>query len=108
MSNNRKAVVCAPTNSPESIPAYEGYRKERYYMRKYGVSYYGEVEPKFGTPCPCCGKILTPNNYTVDHDKDSNITRSVICSTCNVSIGMANHSPETLENMAKYLRRYGK
>ncbi len=90
-------------------------RNRDYILRtKYGITleqYQQKSERQEGL-CALCGK--TPvgrgkdNVLHVDHDHDTNVTRDLLCSTCNSGLGFFQDNPELLEAAVAYLRRWGK
>lgn len=47
----------------------------------------------------------TGKAVVVDHDHETGNVRGVLCSTCNVALGMAKDNPHTLINLAEYLTK---
>ena len=41
----------------------------------------------------------------VDHDKNNNFIRGLLCKRCNTGLGMAKHSINILNNMINYLEK---
>ena len=86
--------------------------KERYYgnsiKRKYGVtlSEYNALRAKQNYRCAICGDHENDvgKKMYVDHNHDTGKIRKLLCTRCNVGIGMMRDNPEILENAAKYIR----
>lgn len=59
-----------------------------------------------GGRCPGCDRVLARDRTThMDHDHASNAVRGLLCESCNLALGHAKDNPETLEGLARYLRR---
>lgn len=84
-------------------------------MKKYGLTeedYYILFEKQNGQ-CAICGSEGSPtgvdkNRLVVDHDHDSGMVRSLLCSKCNTGLGMFLDRSENIEKAAAYLREHGK
>ena len=55
--------------------------------------------------CPICGKPSheQQRRFAVDHDHDTDTVRGLLCSECNLGIGLFKHDPQRLMNAARYL-----
>lgn len=56
--------------------------------------------------CPICRK--SGSKIVLDHDHKTGEIRSPICNSCNLILGLAKDSPETLIQAATYLKTKGK
>ena len=67
--------------------------------------FYGVTEDEYAlhsaSGCAVCGRA---DQLVVDHCHATGKVRGVLCSNCNVAIGMAGDNPERLVKMADYLR----
>lgn len=52
-----------------------------------------------------CATCLTTDNLCVDHCHTSGKVRGLLCTPCNVTLGMAKDNPETLRKLADYLEK---
>lgn len=83
---------------------------------KYGltVDEYEAMLAAQGGRCAICGqRETTPRlgkvrNLVIDHDHETGKVRGLLCSTCNMGVGLFQESPDILETAADYLRAYGK
>lgn len=58
--------------------------------------------------CQGCG-VSTPGNlrdWAVDHNHQTGIVRGILCSNCNITIGMSHESIDILTNLILYLQRF--
>jgi hypothetical protein len=88
--------------------------KERYkdnaMLRKYGISLetFNHMRESQQYRCAICGqdeeKLL--KGLVVDHCHDTGQVRKLLCTNCNVAIGMLQDSPRLLIIAAKYLREF--
>jgi len=91
---------------------HENYDQHKDYLlrRMYGINkkQYDDLLMKQWGVCAICGKSPQgrKNALHVDHDHETQITRGLLCSTCNTSIGGMLDSPLLLEKAAAYLRSY--
>ena len=53
--------------------------------------------------CAICGEEESGRGLFVDHDHETGKVRGLLCHHCNVALGMAKDSVETLKNMIRYL-----
>lgn len=67
---------------------------------KYGLSR-DEYDLLSANGCVICASQL---KLVVDHHHGTGSVRGVLCTQCNVALGMSKDSPERLERMASYLR----
>lgn len=85
------------------------------YERKYGITieqYNSLVEQQSGK-CAICQRVpnhtlnngLKSSKLFVDHDKNTNHVRGLLCQTCNIGIGMLEHSIDFLKAAIKYLEK---
>lgn len=70
---------------------------------KYGITYeeYIELKNRQGGRCLTCGE--SPDKLVVDHCHSSKKVRGMLCSNCNVALGLIKDNPETLKRMQEYL-----
>jgi len=60
-----------------------------------------------GGVCAICHRPPNGKRLSIDHAHDETGTiRGLLCSQCNVAIGMANDDPNRLRQMAEYLERF--
>lgn len=90
-------------------------RKHRNLRKSYGISFeqYSEMLRVQNGVCDICHKppmqqAQQSSVLCVDHDHDTGIVRSLICSNCNKGLGQFKDDPDLLEEAAAYLRRHGK
>lgn len=67
----------------------------------YGLSR-EEYDQMVDAGCAVCGK---PDGLVVDHHHGTGVVRGMLCSNCNVALGMAGDDPIRLRAMADYLER---
>lgn len=49
---------------------------------------------------------LTKRRHHIDHCEKTNQIRGLLCSKCNMAIGLINHNIQILKNAIEYLSRY--
>jgi hypothetical protein len=81
----------------------------RDYCKKYGITRVdrdARIEQQGGR-CPGCTRafleLATRKRINVDHDHRTGRVRGILCHGCNVALGFASDSPETLRRLAAYL-----
>lgn len=74
-------------------------------LRKYGDGAEKYLDPAI-TTCNICGSTFSsPRDRHIDHDHASGRVRGLLCSHCNIAIGMLKDDPEVVDRAAAYLRR---
>jgi hypothetical protein len=82
--------------------------RSKRYLRKYKIdlSQVFELKRKQNHCCAICKKDLEAGKKThVDHDHFTLKVRGILCSNCNLGLGMFKDNPEYLENAITYLQR---
>jgi len=77
-------------------------------LKKYGLTLetFEEMLASQNHSCQIC-KSKTPGgsgNFHVDHDHETGVVRGLLCSKCNVALGLFQDDPETLRQAANYLK----
>lgn len=54
-------------------------------------------------PCPICNQT---EHLVLDHDHQTGVVRSLICSSCNTMLGLARESIDTLYGAIMYLKKH--
>lgn len=114
----RKRAIDCP-----GFPFRDAYCKQCHYQRmqkgrlkhQYGITLdeYREMFKKQKGKCASCGeeeKTITrkgnPRKLCVDHDHITGLVRELLCSQCNVGIGMFEDSIAKIEKALNYMRRH--
>lgn len=84
------------------------YFKEKHLKAEYGLTLadYAQMLEDQDHKCKCCGigKEEAPSQrLVVDHCHSTGKVRGLLCSHCNVALGMVKDSKETLRNLINYL-----
>lgn len=88
----------------------EAYRQHIRYdqlFKKFRVdqNMYTQILNEQGGVCAICKKTNSTNRaLAVDHDHSTNQVRGLLCSNCNMGIGMFGEDPTRLRDAATYLR----
>jgi Autographiviridae endonuclease VII len=74
----------------------------------YGITIeqYEDMAKAQGGACALCQRpehLCSYRKMHVDHDHETGVIRSLLCSQCNTMIGLSGESPGLLEKAAKYL-----
>jgi hypothetical protein len=87
-------------------PDLESTRRFETYKRKYGITRaeYEDMLERQGGRCAICG--VEPRRFYVDHDHDTDTVRALLCSSCNVGIGLLQDDPELLRLAALYIEAH--
>lgn len=48
--------------------------------------------------------IPAKNGWNIDHDHDTDLVRGILCTACNIGIGLFKDSPYTLLSAVNYLQ----
>lgn len=123
---DRLCVKCRKEyrDSPEGKAKASKWRSDHKYSSKAWVlshkykltrEVYDEMLSKQNNACAICGrelctlevynKELKPSKPCVDHDHSSGMVRGLLCSRCNVAVGMFEDDPERMLSAAVYLLR---
>lgn len=85
--------------------------KAKQLMRVYGITQeeYARLWRSQGEACAGCGATAPRGQdwWCVDHCHDTGRVRGILCSSCNVTIGMARESIDVLLDLANYLKKTG-
>jgi len=74
---------------------------------------YDLLVKRHGALCAICGTYEPEGTgrenrqFSIDHDHETNIIRGLLCTQCNVGIGMFKHDPRTLMSAIHYLNQRG-
>lgn len=90
-----------------SNAAYNSDKKREYHLRSlYGLEieeYHALVDKQAGR-CAICDKV---GKLFVDHCHDTKLVRGLLCTKCNVGLGMFGDDVEALESALEYLKETG-
>lgn len=89
---------------PTKRKKYLANKRERR-MAKYGLteSEFQELAKAQGYCCYTCGK---KRQLHVDHNHTTGITRKLLCSPCNTSLGLVDEDVIVLNNLINYLKEH--
>ena len=88
-------------------------RRRKYFLEyNHGVdwdTYIRMYESQDGN-CACCGDTLDmyAKSTVLDHDHETGLARSILCSRCNAAAGMVQESSERAMKLFEYLRKFGR
>lgn len=54
--------------------------------------------------CHLCNRSLTNKKVCIDHDHQTGLVRGILCSSCNISLGVFGDNIEGLMKVIEYLR----
>lgn len=83
--------------------------KSRAFNRKYGISKedFYVLRSKQNNKCAICENELENDKKShMDHCHDTGKLRGVLCTTCNVGLGMFKDSLPIIKSAVKYLKKY--
>lgn len=85
--------------------------KNRNMINRYGIGLdqYQQMLEEQNHSCAICGKHETETSkghLVVDHCHDSNKIRKLLCSTCNVALGMVYEDVDILYKMIDYIKEF--
>ena len=78
-------------------------QKRQDVRRRFGISIEEFEKLMNESVCAICG---TAGNLVLDHEHVSSKIRDVLCSTCNIGLGMFKENPQWLREAAKYLEKH--
>lgn len=75
--------------------------------KRFTVSDYQVEVEKCLNNCMICSKTVEENkkNLAVDHDHETGLYRGLLCSTCNITLGLVNDNTLLLKRMINYLNK---
>ena len=90
---------------------YEAHKEEtrvRQYKRKYGVTLadYNRMYKEQKGGCKICGR-RPKRRLHVDHDHTTGVVRGLLCSSCNLALGLLSEDSSVVEKVVRYLKRAG-
>jgi hypothetical protein len=101
--------------NPEKVAEYRTKNRRKSYLqeafRKYGITS-DEFYVLMLTQEHACATCYTPFDWSdretkphIDHCHVTKKVRGILCKKCNSVLGMVKDNPQTLENLAEYLRK---
>lgn len=82
--------------------------KVRVYLRKrnFGITQkkYNEMLEIQNEGCKICGKKQETRSLAVDHDHKTGKVRGLLCTACNLALGMVHDDIDVLQQMISYLK----
>ncbi len=84
-------------------------RKKGYNLKKtFGITIkqYNELFQKQGGICAICGNRENGKSLAVDHNHKTGEIRELLCTNCNLTIGLLNDDPSILKKAIKYLEKW--
>jgi Uri superfamily endonuclease len=97
-------ISCRRKN--ESKDQIERKFREGELKRRYGITklQYEQMLKKQKNVCAICKqKCLEKAVLSVDHDKETGKVRGLLCSRCNLALGLFYHDSKRLTNAARYV-----
>jgi len=92
-------------NNPEKLKLYE--KKRICKRRGITIEEFDSILRSQGGKCAICGKDSPgKKNWVIDHNHTTNENRGLLCSQCNVGIGMFRENAEVLEKAKSYLGKW--
>lgn len=84
--------------------------KERKLLTRYNMSYKTKELMYFQqkNSCKICMQLFEMNKLCIDHCHKTGVVRGLLCSNCNVAIGMIRDDPKICLNMFEYLSKNNK
>jgi len=106
---SNKFTPIGPSNHFCSEECSKKGRKDKYYIRNYGVGYreYLEMLDSNNGGCWICNKTREDGdiNLAVDHCHTTGKVRGLLCSDCNVGLGKLGDSTKSIRKALEYLER---
>lgn len=92
------------TNNPDKQKAI----KKTATLKQYNLTLqeYDNLLSRQDGKCAICGSLPNKKDLAVDHDHITGKVRGLLCTNCNLILGLANDNPEILENLINYLYKY--
>lgn len=82
--------------------------REQLLWSKYKISLktYERILQEQGQCCACCGAKQSQETWNIDHDRDTNEVRGILCSNCNAGIGMLGDTVDGVQRAVSYLLKH--
>ncbi|WP_425557175.1 endonuclease VII domain-containing protein [Deinococcus carri] len=84
--------------------------RDRARRRKYGLTpeQFDGLWDIQGGRCLTCNRVITRERagHAIDHCHSTGKVRGILCTQCNVALGMAQESPDILMALASYIREW--
>lgn len=97
----------------QRTPEYRLQQRKHHLKKNYGISIYDydKMLDLQGNKCAVC-KIKTPNGqsdkyFHIDHCHKTEKVRGLLCSTCNMGLGLFKENIEVLNNLIQYIKNNG-
>jgi hypothetical protein len=110
----RPVGYCRPCKKIQNTPTLEQKQKQsdRYYLQSYGITRakLDELRAEQKGCCAIC-KIPEENHpsrfgvFHLDHDHQSGVIRGLLCTKCNMALGLFNDNVELLMTAINYLKK---
>lgn len=95
------------SSDPQVISKYE-YKIDNRLKKLYGITLkeYNIILKNQKGRCPICLLNLKGRKPCVDHNHKNNITRQILCNSCNLVLGYFKDSKVILKSAIKYIRKH--
>lgn len=102
-AENREALLAAKRRAYASDR--EGHLSRKL-QREYGITLaqFRTLSAAQGGACAVCSDVPRAR-LVIDHDHDTGVIRGLLCSPCNVALGMLRDDPQRIVALARYLER---
>lgn len=79
-----------------------------YELKQFGIDYdeYNRIFEKQNGACAICGRNSGKKKLHVDHDHKTGKVRALLCSNCNMSLGLVREDTNVLEKMIRYIFKH--
>jgi hypothetical protein len=103
----RRAAIWRKEN-PEKVREYAARAQRRHILKKYSITEdeYDEMSKKQNGLCAICGGV-SPTRLAVDHCHKTEKVRGLLCSRCNVGIGMFLDNTDIMNKAILYIKSAG-
>lgn len=87
----------------------KNYQKQKYKIHKITVEKYVELLEKQNNVCAICEKVCqTGRRLAIDHDHETQQLRGLLCSRCNMGLGLFGDNSKLLIMASQYLENHKK
>lgn len=104
---NKRSTVYAKTYANKN--GKKLYHRNRNLIKLYGITLkeFDEILDRQNGLCAVCNGTAEKSKYNrfhVDHDHATGKVRGLLCHYCNITLGMVNDNPDTLQKLINYLK----